>query len=149
LRLRARRVAVHRAARALDLGEAEVEDLHASLRVDDQVAGLQVAMDDPLRVRRLERIGDLDADVEQLVELEAALLGVLRERLALEELHDDVRTALVLLDRVDRADAGMVQRRRRARLALEAVERRGIGEALLGEELERDLAAETAVLGFV
>ena len=63
------------------------------------------------------------ADVEQLADLEALPRQPLRQRLALEQLHDDEVLALVLLDRVDRADARVVQRRRRARLALESLQR--------------------------
>jgi hypothetical protein len=55
----------------------------------------------------------------------------------------------VLVDLVDGADAGVVERRGRARLALEALERLGILCHLRGQELERDLPAELAVLGLV
>ena len=55
----------------------------------------------------------------------------------------------VLLDRVDGADAGMVQRRGGARLPLEALEHRRVVLQVGGEDLDRDVAAEVRVLGLV
>ena len=73
----------------------------------------------------------------------------LRERLPLEQLHRDEVLALVLVDRVDGADAGVVEGRGRAGLALEALERVGVLGQLGGQELERDVPAELRVLGLV
>ena len=73
----------------------------------------------------------------------------LRERLSLEQLHGDEVLALVLVDRVDGADPGVVERRGRARLALEALEGGRVGGELGGQELERDVPAELRVLGLV
>ena len=41
------------------LREAEVEHLHRAVGADLDVGGLEVAVDDPLLVRRLERLGHL------------------------------------------------------------------------------------------
>ena len=48
-----------------ELRQAEVENLHAVVG-DDQVAGLDVAMDDALRVRFGEPLGDLRGDLDRL-----------------------------------------------------------------------------------
>ena len=71
------------------------------------------------------------------------------ERLALEQLHRDEVLPLVLVDLVDRADPGVIERRGRPRLALEALERAGLLGHLHGQELERHVAAELGVLGLV
>ena len=73
----------------------------------------------------------------------------LRERLSLEQFHRDEVPAFVLADRVDRADVRVIQRRGRARLALKPLERDGIGARRVGQELQRDAAAELRVFGFV
>src|SRR5579864_1189832 len=43
----------------------------------------------------------------------------------------------------------MVQRRCRFRLALEAAERLGFGGEIIGQELQRDVAAQFQVFGFI
>ena len=48
--------------RVCELGEAEVQDLHRAVRPERDVGRLQVAVDDPLLVRRLERFGNLFRD---------------------------------------------------------------------------------------
>jgi hypothetical protein len=53
----------------------------------------------------------------------------------------------VLLDAVERGDAGMVQGREQPRLALEAGETVGVPGERLREGLDRDLAAEAGVTG--
>ena len=50
-------------------GETEIEQLRSGAREHD-VAGLEVAMDDALLVRRGERACHLDGDLERLVERE-------------------------------------------------------------------------------
>ena len=69
------------------LGEAEVEHLHLAVRRELDVGGLQVAVDDALLVRLLERLGDLLRDRERLVDRDRAALQPLGEVLAGDELH--------------------------------------------------------------
>ena len=59
----ARRVGAGR--RRIAFGEAEVEHLDVPVRRDLDVGRLEIAMDDALLVRRLERLGDLDGDGER------------------------------------------------------------------------------------
>jgi hypothetical protein len=51
------------ALRAHDLRHAEVQHLGVASRRHDDVGRLQIAMDDPLLVRCVEGVGDLDGDV--------------------------------------------------------------------------------------
>ena len=48
---------------AKGFGQSEVQQLHDAIRRDLDVGGLQIAMDDSLVVRVLQRIGDLRADL--------------------------------------------------------------------------------------
>ena len=52
--------------RLRQLGQAEVEDLHAAVVGDEEVLGLEVAMDDAVVVRGGEAVGDLDGVVDGL-----------------------------------------------------------------------------------
>ena len=72
-----------------DLREAEVEDLHAPVRRDLHVRRLEVAMHDPLLVRRLQRLGDLPGVGERFFEWKRADASAHREVFPLDELHDE------------------------------------------------------------
>ena len=50
-----------------DLRETEVHDLHVTALGQEDVPGLDVAMDDAVGVRRVQRIRGLDADVDQVM----------------------------------------------------------------------------------
>ena len=82
--------------RAEHLGDAEVEHLDAGRAVgargEEEVGGLEVAVDDAERVRLGERLAGLQHVVDGLGRGEvAALLERPREVAALEVLHHDVR----------------------------------------------------------
>ncbi|MCG3180811.1 MAG: hypothetical protein BIFFINMI_03174 [Phycisphaerae bacterium] len=68
---------------------------------------------------------------------------------ALDVLHDVEVKPLLLADAVDLHDVGVVQPRRDAGLALEALELALVGQRQRGQHLERDAAAERLLLGFV
>ena len=100
--------------------------------VDEDVRGLDVAVHDAAGVGGLEGIGDLRAEIEQRLELERARPEPVPQRLALEQLHRDEGLALVLVDVVDRADVGVLERGGRAGFALQPLERLGVARQLLG-----------------
>jgi hypothetical protein len=104
---------------------------------------------DSLGVRGLERVRDLDPDVEERGDLEGAPADALGESLALEELHGDERAPVVLVDRVDGADPGVVELGSGLGLPLETLEGGRVLRHLRGQELQGDVAAELRVLGLV
>ena len=149
LRARGRGRQVRRLAallRVRELGEAEVEDLHAAVVGDEDVLGLQVPVDDPLLVRGREAVDDLERVVDRLARRELAAREDRPERLALEQLLDDVGRALVRADVVDRGDVGMVQDARRLGLLLEPAQPVGVGGEGGGQDLDRHVAAQARVL---
>ncbi len=106
-------------------------------------------MDDPLGVGRFERVGDLDGQRQQLVHFHGLPGHLLRQGLALEQLHDNEVPALVLLNRVNGADVGMIERGSGARLALEALQQLAVLGHIRRKKLQGHAAAELGVLGFV
>ena len=60
------------------LRQPEVEHLHVPAIGQEDVAGLDVAVDDPVGVRRVQRVGDLDADVDELMDLERPAVAAAR-----------------------------------------------------------------------
>src|SRR5262249_35034855 len=121
------------------LREAEVRDLRMAVVVEQDVRGLQVAVDDALAVRVVDRAADLHDDVEDA--LAAELLAALAEDVegvALDQVHREVVKSLVAPDLVYRDDVRMLETRGRLGLALEPA------DLLLGRrlaflhDLERD-----------
>ena len=131
------------------LGQAEVQDLRLPALGDEDVRGLDVAVDDALRVRGVEGVCNLDREIERDFERQRPVVDPVLQRLAVEELHRDERLALGLVDVVHRADVRVVERRGRARFALEALERTGLARQFVGQELQGDRAIEPHVLGLV
>ena len=102
-------------------------------------------MDDALLVRRFERVGDLLRDWQRFVERDRAARDPLRQILALDQFHHEGVQAGRFLDRIDRRDVRMIQRRERLRLALEPRHAFGVGGERVRQDLDRDLAAERRV----
>jgi hypothetical protein len=104
-------------------GEAEVQDLREPRVRHHHVAGLYVAVDDALRVRGRERVGDLVGDGERAFEREGAAVDELAHVAPLDVLHrDEVDSVVRLVQAVDGADVRVVEGGGELRLALEALE---------------------------
>ena len=106
-------------------------------------------MDDAFGMGGIERVGDLRAEIEQRLEFHRLAVDPLLQRLAFQQLHGDEVASAVLPDLVDSADIRVVQSGGGARFALKTVEREGIFFRLRRQELERYVAAQVDVLGFV
>ena len=77
------------------------------------------------------------------------LVDDLVEPLALDELHGVIGRLAVLADLEDRHDVGVVQPRRRLRLAAEPLQRLGVVRDLVRQDLQRHPAAQADLLGLV
>src|SRR5450759_2129671 len=71
------------------------------------------------------------------------------QRHSIEELHGDERATVLLVNVVDGADVGMVQRRGGASFPPQALQRMPVVSQIVGKKLEGDETAETCVLGLV
>jgi len=60
-------------------------------------------------VSGVERVGDLDTQVQQLGQGQSTLADALTERRAIEKLHRDKAPALRFTDFIDHTDVGMIQ----------------------------------------
>ena len=106
-------------------------------------------MDDALAVRPIERVRDLDAVAQRLLEGQRAVHQSRLERVPLDVFHDQILDVVLSSDVVERADVRMGELGDRLRLALEALPRLGGRHRLLGQHLDRDDAIQPGVLRLV
>ena len=127
-------------ANLLLAGDAEVEQLHGAARREEDVRGLEVAVNDASAVARGEAVEDALGDVERALGRDglAGAPPVVAHGLAFEQLHDE--EGLVSLGRVvvQHADARRVPDLvRHVRLSKEPLHDRGIARERLVHDLER------------
>ena len=109
-------------------GQSEVGDLDLPVTTDDDVLGLDVAVDDPRRVGCPERAEDRLEDREGLPRRERRLLvDDVPQRLALDELHHEEDVAVVLALVEDGDDVGVAEAGRRPRLRPETLDEDVVG----------------------
>jgi hypothetical protein len=130
------------------LREAEIQDLDDAALHQEEIGGLDVAMENAGAVRRIKRIGDLDAEVDRLMDLDRPVRQQLAQGLPLEQLHHEVGSALVLADVVDRADILMVQRGSGACFGAKPLEGAGVRQ-FVWDELEGDGPSQANVFARV
>ena len=132
-----------------NFGEAEVENFRVAALGDEDVGGLDIAVNDAGVVSGVEGVGAVDADFEEAFEFERVRGDDVLERGAVEKFHGDEGAAVVFADVVDGADVGMVQRGGGTRFTFESFERLRVVGEIVGEKFESDEAAEARVFGFV
>ena len=137
-------------AAAEALGDAEVGEQYPTIRGDEDVAGLHVAMHEVCPVRAVERRRDAGADVHGEVGAEALLLvEQLPQAFAVDQLHDHGLPLLAadrVVDRVvDGDDVGVAELGDGDGLAPEAFGDDGVGRKRRFEQLDGHLAGQRQV----
>ena len=93
-----------------ELGDAEVEQLHPPARSDQNVGWLEIPMDHQLAVRGVDRVRDLDHQLDPSLERRRPLLAPDGDRRPFDILEHEVRVAVVGRTAVEQVgDSGMVQ----------------------------------------
>ncbi len=128
-------------------GEAEVEELDALVARDEDVFGLEVAVNDALLVRGCESLGDLKSPFRDAARRERPVGEVRPEVCPLQEFGHRVGDAGLLPDVEDREDVRVREGRDGTGLPGEARLRVGVSRERLGQGLDRDLPPEPAVTG--
>ena len=147
----ARALARHRRRRrllgiqALPSGQAEVQDLDPPVRGQEDVRGLEVAVRDRLRVGGGEAMGHVHRGLDRLPQRQGALAQPLAQRLAFEQLRDDVGATAVGPHVVDDDHVRVGEGGDGSRLPLESAEAVPIAGDVVGEDLDRHVATEPRV----
>ena len=144
-----RRDCVSRCALLHQFRQPEIQNLHLPAAGYEDVGRLDVPVHNPGGVGRVQPVRDLNTQIEDFLDLQAAVLDVVLQGLPREQLHGDEMQAGVLADLVDGADVGMIERGGRARLALKTLDCQGIAGECRRQKLERDLAAQPRVVCLV
>src|SRR5947207_216103 len=116
---------------------------------DEDVCGLNVAMNDALSVGGLERVSDFSDERKQAFRFQRLAPDQIAEREAIEELHCDKSAALLFADIVQRADIWVVERGSSLGFTTKTDERLRIIGEFVRQKFKRDKTAETSVFGFV
>ena len=104
-------------------------------------------MDDAPAVGRVEGLGQLVGDLDDLPHRQQLAPGRRVQRLPFHVLHHDEQAAVGLADLVDLADERVIERGRRQRLAAEPLACEPVGFRCRRQQLHRDPALEAGVLG--
>jgi hypothetical protein len=106
------------------LGHAEVEQLGAHVTrvqlrgtLKDDVGRLEITMDDPLFVRRAERLGDLPCDRERSRDRQRSSFEAFGQRRAVDQFQHQRCHAIRFVEPIDRSDVRMVERGEQPRFA--------------------------------
>ncbi len=131
--------------RAGPFGETEVQDFHAALGRDHDVAGLQIAVDHASLVSGGQCARDLKREIDHAFDGGDVAFEKRVERSPLDELHGEEANASVFLDGVKDDDVRVIERGDGARFALEPREARRVGGERGGKHFDRDVATEPGV----
>ncbi len=130
------------------LGDAEVGELDHAVGVDEQVAGLDVAVHDAVAMRVVEPAAGLGEHVHGGARRHRpAVAQQLGARVPVDELHDDelARRVAVRAEVEDLHDVRVHEPRGGERLALEARHEARVLGQVLGEQLDRHVALQPGV----
>jgi hypothetical protein len=116
---------------------------------DEDVAGLDVAVNDASAVRAVQSVCDVEREPQQFVRRHPAGCQGVFQRPTLEPLHRNERLAVMFANLVDRADGGVIERRGGARFTAKPLDGCRVARKPLGQKFQRDLAAEREVFGEV
>ncbi len=137
------------AAGGTHLGKSEIQNLGVAAIGDEDIRRLDIAVDDALRMRHIEGVGNFNGEVLQILQFHRAARDGVFQRLAFQIFHGDEGGAILLADIMDRADVGMIQGRGGLRFALKARQRLRVLGNLIGQKFQRHEAVETGVFGFI
>ena len=140
-----RHVRIHRQP----LGQAEVGDAGLIRRINEDIGGLEVPVQDAVLMGVVHRLGNGLEVSRRAFGGQRSLADDLRQRAAFDIVHREVVLALVDTDLVDGDDVRMLQVGDGLGFGLEALHDFGLGELAGEHQLYRNDAVETLLTGLI
>ena len=131
------------------LARPKSSTFHRAIGPQTDVCRLQIPMDDPLLVRRFERLGDLSRDRQRLVAWNRTLPDAIGERGPFHQFEDERLHVFRILERVNGRDVRMIERREHLRFAREPRETVRIEKKGVGQDLQSNVAIQLRIAGAV
>jgi hypothetical protein len=131
------------------LGQTEIQDFRLAAFGNEYVGRLDVPMNDALGVCDIESVGNLNAEIEDVLDGERLALDVLTECFTVNEFHDDERAVILFPNIVDGANAGMIEGGSGMRFTAETLQSLSILFHVIGKEFQSDDAVKADVQGLV
>jgi hypothetical protein len=103
-------------------GQAKIRHLRRAVLGEQDIARLEVAMNDPALMRDVDGVGQRGNECGRLASRLWNPLAFLNQVAALNELHREVRPAVHVANVIDLHDVGVAQAGDRLRLAQEALQ---------------------------
>ncbi len=94
----------------MHLRQTEIQNLGVPAIGDEDIGRLDIAVNDALGMRRVQRIGNFNREREQHLQFKWLATDAILQRHAFEAFHGDVGCSPAVADFVDSADIRMVQR---------------------------------------
>src|ERR1022692_1356212 len=144
-----RRNVPRRTARKTDLRQPKVQNFGVSALRNKNVGRLDVAMNDPFGVSRIQRVRNLDGQRQNQLGFHRSPSDAMLQRHAIQKLHGDEGLVIVLADVVNGADVGVVESGGGASFTSETFQGLRVLRNVIGQELERNETTQFGVLGLV
>ena len=127
------------------LGDPEVGE-DRPIPFEEDIGGLHIAVDDPLRVGVIERASDLLHQIERRREAAEALQALI-QRAPGDQFGHEVEGAVIVAEVVDAEDVGVAQARGDPRLLAEALHEGRVARQARVDQLDRHEAIERGLIG--
>ena len=131
------------------LRQSEIQNFGVPTLSHEEVGRLDVAMHNALRMRGVERVGNLDRQVQQRFHFYRAGADAVLQRRAFEQFHGDERLPVLFADVMNGTDVGMIQGGGRLRFSFEARQCLRVFGHIFRKEFQGHEAVQPGVLGLV
>ena len=126
------------------LGQSKIQQLRARFGEHD-VSGLQVAMHNAVTVCRLQHLGNFKPVLQRLLERQRTFFQPVGERLALQQLHDQIIGPVLRADVVEMADMRVAQGRNRFGLAFKTRFEIRVGTKMRWQDFDGYISTQSGV----